>query len=104
MKKTRQPIYKAIDFPPLTEEQRKELEALDAMKESDIDYSDIPAKLDTPITPFYFQSLKVPKTDVHARIDNDTLAWLKKAGKGYQARMNNVLRWARMHNCPIAQM
>ncbi len=73
-------------------------------KESDIDYSDIPAHLDTPIFPYYIQSLKMPKTDIHTKIDNDTLGRLKKPGKGYQTRLNNVLRWARMNNCPIAQM
>ena len=95
---------KHIDFPPLTDEQRAELERLDAMRDSEIDCSDIPESLDTPIVPYYFQSLKMPKTDVHTKIDNDTLAWLKGPGKGYQTRLNAVLRWARMHNCPIAQM
>ena len=53
---------------------------------------------------YYIQALKVPKTDIHMKIDNDTLAWLKQAGKGYQQRLNNVLRWARMNNCPIATL
>lgn len=104
MKNTQQHIYKTIDFPPLTEEQQKELDALDSMPESEIDYSDIPAKLDTPVMPYYFNSLKMPKTDIHTQIDNDNLAWLKKTGKGYQSRLNNVIRWARINNCPIAQM
>lgn len=101
MKKTQQQFYKTIDFPPLTDEQRKELEYLESMDDNDIDYSDIPEKLDTPTVSYYFKSLKIPKTDIHAKIDNDNLAWLKKAGKGYQARLNNVIRWARMNNCPI---
>ena len=96
--------YETIDFPPLTDEQKKELEALDAMSESDIDCSEIPEKLDSPIMPYYLPSLKVAKTSIHTMIDNDTLAWLKQSGKGYQARLNNVLRWARMNNCPIASM
>jgi uncharacterized protein (DUF4415 family) len=37
-------------------------------------------------------------------IDNDTLAWLKSFGRGYQRKMNNILRWARMNNCPVAQL
>jgi hypothetical protein len=61
MKNTQQHIYKTIDFPPLTEEQQKELDALDSMPESEIDYSDILAKLDTPVMPYYFNSLKMPK-------------------------------------------
>gem|GEM_PF-6183021 len=34
-------------------------------------------------------------------LKNDTLAWLKQAGKGYQTRLNAVLRWARMNGCPV---
>lgn len=104
MKKMQQQSYKTIDFPPLTGEQIKELEYLKSMDESDIDCSDIPEKLETPVLSYYFPSLKVPKTDIHTKIDNDNLAWLKQAGKGYQQRLNNVLRWARMNNCPIATL
>jgi len=43
-------------LPPLTDEQKKELEVLEA--KSEIDYSDIPANLDTPMFPYYFQFLK----------------------------------------------
>ena len=98
-------FYKTIDFPPLSDEQKQELSALDAMTDTEIDYSDIPEKLDAPIVPFYFHSLKIPKTDVHTKIDNDNLEWLKSPGKrGYQSRLNNVIRWARMNNCPVAQL
>ncbi len=104
MKKT-QREYKVIDFPPLTDEERKTLERLNEMPDSEINFSDIP-----PSKPngnggcCYIQALKLPKTDIHTRIDNDTLAWLKQAGKGYQQRLNNVLRWARMNGCPIATL
>ena len=104
MKKMQQHIYKTIDFPPLTDEQKKELVLLESKSESEIDYSDIPANLDTPIFPYYLQSLKVPKTAIHTKIDNDNLEWLRKDGKGYQARLNNVIRWARMNNCPISTL
>lgn len=98
-----QRTYKTIDFPPLTYEQKKEIEALQEMNEDEIDTSDIPeAKGDGGF--YYIHSLKVPKTDIHTKIDNDTLEWLKKAGKGYQTRLNNVLRWARMNGCPISLM
>lgn len=33
-----------------------------------------------------------PKVDLHMRIDGDVLDWFKKAGKGYQTRINAVLR------------
>lgn len=32
------------------------------------------------------------KLDIHLRIDSDVLAWFKESGKGYQTRINNVLR------------
>ena len=36
----------------------------------------------------------VKKTAVSLRIDNDVLAALKNMGKGYQTRINNILRQA----------
>lgn len=98
-----QRLYEAIDFPPLSEEQKAEIEALKAMPESEIDTSDIPESTGDGSF-YYIQSLKMPQTDIHAKIDNDTLAWLKSFGKGYQRKMNNILRWARMNNCPVAQL
>jgi len=41
--------------------------------------------------------IKVPKTNIHTKIDSDILHWLKREGKGYQARLNAALRFA-MHN------
>ncbi len=32
------------------------------------------------------------KQDVHIRIDIDVLDWFRDSGRGYQTRMNNVLR------------
>ena len=33
-----------------------------------------------------------PKADVHMRIDGDVLDWFRQSGKGYQTRINAVLR------------
>jgi uncharacterized protein (DUF4415 family) len=33
-----------------------------------------------------------PKVDVHMRVDGDVLDWFRKSGKGYQTRINAVLR------------
>jgi uncharacterized protein (DUF4415 family) len=33
-----------------------------------------------------------PKKDIHIRIDADVLRWFKKTGRGYQTRINKVLR------------
>jgi uncharacterized protein (DUF4415 family) len=32
------------------------------------------------------------KQDIHIRRDADVLSWFKGTGKGYQTRINNVLR------------
>jgi uncharacterized protein (DUF4415 family) len=32
------------------------------------------------------------KGDIHIRIDEDVLDWFRQAGRGYQTRINNVLR------------
>ena len=101
--KKMQRTYEAIDFPPLTDDQKKEIETLRTMKDSEIDMSDIP-EVDAPGQFYYFQSLKMKKQDIHTKIDTDNLEWLKKDGKGYQARLNAVIRWARMNGCPIASL
>lgn len=79
------------------------LEDLSKVPDSEIDTSDIP-ECSGKGGFYYIQSLKMPQTRILTVIDNDTLAWLKNVGKGYQQRLNNVLRWARMNNCPVEQL
>ena len=95
--------YAAIDFPPLTKEQEVMLENLSKTPYSEIDLTSAPECSGNGGF-YYIQSLKMPQTRIHTAIDDDTLAWLKHVGKGYQKRLNNVLRWARMNNCPISQL
>ncbi|UNU73640.1 BrnA antitoxin family protein [Moraxella nasovis] len=64
-----------------------ELERLKALKDGDIDYSDIPPLTDEQIAHF-----KPTKQQVTMRLDSDVLAWLKKDGKGYQTKANRLLR------------
>jgi uncharacterized protein (DUF4415 family) len=80
-------------LPPLTSKQRAELAALAARPESEIDYSDIPELTDEFFknairNPFY----KPTKTSTTVRIDSDVLHWLRSQGKGYQSRINAILR------------
>jgi len=81
--------------PPLSQAQRAEIEALAGLPDSAIDYSDIPP-LDDAFwqkavrNPFY----KPTKTPTTVRVDSDVLAWLKSQGKGYQTRINAILREA----------
>ncbi|MGO9241579.1 MAG: BrnA antitoxin family protein [Bryobacteraceae bacterium] len=64
---------------------------LDRLRDRDIDYSDIPAldrsflkKATTPWPP--------AKKQLTIRLDADVLAWLKGHGRGYQTRINRILR------------
>ncbi len=83
------------NLPPLTEEQQAELKALAAMPDESIDYSDIPPLGDkfwkrAVRNPFY----KPTKTSTTVRVDSDVILWLKSKGKGYQTRLNEILRKA----------
>jgi len=77
----------------VTAKQRRELKALVARPERRIDTSDIPPLTDAfrknaQRNPFY----RVCKTSTTVRIDADVLAWLKSKGRGYQTRLNHILR------------
>ena len=77
--------------PKLTEEQRDGLRKLAAMPDEDIDYSDIPQLTD--FTGFEVGKFYRPvKETVTVRLDSDVLFWLKQGGKGYQSRLNAILR------------
>jgi uncharacterized protein (DUF4415 family) len=73
--------------PPLSARQKKALEDLAKMPDSAIDYSDIPA-MTAEDEPLY----KPVKKLTTVRIDADVLAWLKTYGKGYQTKINAILR------------
>jgi uncharacterized protein (DUF4415 family) len=77
----------------LTAKQKRELAALAARSDDQIDTSDIPelppaAWKDAVRGRFY----RPVKQAVSLRLDADVVAWLKKAGKGYQTRANRILR------------
>ncbi len=73
--------------PPLSARQKKALEDLAKMPDSNIDYSDIP-----PMTEAEEALYKPVKKLTTVRIDADVLAWLKTYGKGYQTKINAILR------------
>lgn len=81
------------NMPPLTEAQKAKLEALAAMPDEAIDYSDIP-----PLTDAFWDNAvrgrfyKPVKTSTTVRLDADVLAWLRSQGRGYQTRINAILR------------
>lgn len=67
------------------------LKALETQSNEDIDYSDIPELDDR-----FFTTAKLvqptSKSQVTMRIDTDVLDWFRMQGKGYQTRINAVLK------------
>ena len=71
---------------------------VDAIKDDSIDYSDIP-ELDDAF--FKNAKLELPhkKDSVTLRLDHEIIEWFKKRGKGYQTKINAVLRaYVKAHN------
>ncbi len=94
-KKTVKTKLDVANLPPLTEKQRAEVAALQALSDSQVDTSDmheLPQEFwqNAVRNPFY----KPTKTATTVRVDSDVLIWLKSKGKGYQTRLNVILREA----------
>lgn len=79
---------------------KSDLKRLDAMRDEDIDYSDIP-ELDDSFFTRELVNIPPMKTQLTVRLDEDILEWLKSKspdGKGYQTRMNAILRAMMEHD------
>jgi uncharacterized protein (DUF4415 family) len=72
---------------------------LDGVKDEDIDFSDIPKITDfSGFRPWEDRRLFKPvKVTVTCKLDADVVTWLKQGGKGYQTRLNALLRQAMAH-------
>lgn len=70
-----------------------DLERLDRLKDADIDYSDIPP-LDKSFYTKATAAWPPAKQQLTIRLDSDVLEWLKACGRGYQTRINRILRSA----------
>jgi uncharacterized protein (DUF4415 family) len=83
------------NLPPLTEQQKAQIEKLMNRDPAEIDLSDMPEVDDS-----FWQTARrgefyrPTKESVTVRLDTDVLAWLKSTGKGYQTRINAILRQA----------
>jgi uncharacterized protein (DUF4415 family) len=67
----------------------------------DIDISDCPELTDEQLTkmkPRHPEYFKPVKKAVQIRLDADVLAWFQGFGKGYQTRINAVLREVMLQN------
>jgi uncharacterized protein (DUF4415 family) len=77
----------------LTEAQIANLKALAARRDIEIDTSDIPVltaeQWKKGIRGRFYRPVK---RQITARVDADVLEWLKSPGKGYQSRINAILR------------
>jgi uncharacterized protein (DUF4415 family) len=68
---------------------------LDAMTEADIEQASLSDADDVPMTDeeWLRGSIKAPtKVPVGLKLDQDVLDWFRANGRGYQTRMNAVLR------------
>jgi uncharacterized protein (DUF4415 family) len=70
---------------------KKRLKEIKKIKDKDIDYTDIP---ETDARFWASAKMRMPenKKGVFLRLDPEVLRWFRKAGKGYQTRINAVLR------------
>ena len=68
-----------------------DLKRLRAMRDADIDFSDIP-KLGKSFWKTARLTMPEPKDRLTIRVDHDVVQWLKKNGRGYQTRINAILR------------
>ncbi len=81
-----------LNNPPLiTEEQKARLAALEAMPDSEIDYSDAPY-LPNAVWTKAADRLPEVKKQITLRIDAEIIDYFKESGKRYQTRINSVLR------------
>ena len=70
---------------------KSDLARIDRMRDADIDYSDIPA-LDRTFLKKATMPWPPAKRQLTIRLDADVLDWLKGQGRGYQTRINRILR------------
>jgi uncharacterized protein (DUF4415 family) len=90
--------YKQSQLPPPSASERARMRALARGAGGEIDLSDIPVLPDQAWASaergrFY----KPVKTHATVRIDADVMAWLKSQGRGYQTRLNGILRQAMLN-------
>lgn len=81
--------------PTISNKSQTDWERLEAMEDENIDLADIPE-----LTPEMFAGAVVQrglkdretKTQLTIRVDKDVLTWFKSQGRGYQTRINSLLR------------
>jgi len=82
--------YSKNNLPEPTPEAIARFKKLKNMRDEDIDFSDIPE-----ITDEMWETaeiVRVPKKGIYIKLDEDVLDFFKSQGKGYQTRINAVLK------------
>jgi uncharacterized protein (DUF4415 family) len=91
--KTKLDIHNAETLTPLSAAQREHLAELATLPDETIDTRDIPELSDEAWSAGVRGRFYRPvKQQITARVDADVLDWLKSQGKGYQGRLNAILR------------
>ena len=88
-------VRRALTDSPMTPARKRKLAQLATRPDSEIDFSDIPPLKES----FWRNAVRNPfyrpvKQQLTVRLDADVVAWLRTHGKGYQTRLNRVLREA----------
>ncbi len=93
--KTKMVSYTFDTLPPRTEADHARIRAMSNIPDSEIDLTDPDAPelsdehwATAPRGKFW----RPIKAQVTAKLDRDVIAWLKSDGRGYQTRMNAILR------------
>jgi uncharacterized protein (DUF4415 family) len=91
--KTKMTSFPPETLPPLTNAQREHLAALAELPDEAINTSDIPELSDEMWSAAVRGRFYRPvKQQITARVNADVLEWLKSQGRGYQSRLNAILR------------
>ena len=88
-------VRKTMTESLITPARKRALARLGKQPETEIDVSDIPPLAES----FWRNAVRNPfyrpvKQQVTVRLDADVVAWLRRQGRGYQTRLNKVLRKA----------
>ncbi len=86
-------VSKTLASSPMTSVRKRKLGQLAAQPDAMIDFSEIPRLPES----FWKKAVRNPyyrpvKQQLTVRLDADVVVWLRQQGKGYQTRLNQVLR------------
>jgi len=92
-------VSKTLADNPITPARKRKLARLAGRSDAEIDFSDIPPLKQS----FWENAVRNPfyrpvKQQLTVRLDADVVAWLRQHGKGYQTRLNRMLRAAMLEN------